>query len=214
MECKLCGQGFQWSQTKAAQHFTIKNNCAKVSVEQMAEIWNKTKYGFDPSHQRKIMDFLKSHGLRDNRCGSGRESAGEEEFEDSEDKRRAVEGGEDDGESDTKDMEVRQEMERARGKMRREKAVVEDSTPDEDDGDDDDDQGADLGASLDGGLMADGRHGQEGAAKAMKAAAGSKKRKGKAKMTATEARSTPSQPKKSRVLRQTFMLETFDPVWQ
>ncbi|GBG71054.1 hypothetical protein CBR_g8353 [Chara braunii] len=48
----------------------------------------------------------------------------------------------------------------------------------------------------------------------MKAAAGSKKRKRKAKMTATEARSAPSQPKKSKVLRQTSMLETFDPVWQ
>ncbi|GBG67490.1 hypothetical protein CBR_g625 [Chara braunii] len=197
MECKLCGQGFQGSLTKAAHHFTMKNNCAKV-FEQMAKIWNKTKYGFDPSHQRKIVDFLKSRGLRDNRCGSGREPAGEEEFEDSEDERRAVEGGEDDGESDSQDMEVRRETERSRGKMRREKPVVEDSTPDEDDDDDDDDQGADLGASLDGGLMADGRRGQEGAAKAMKAAAGSKKRKRKAKMTATEARSAPSQPKKSR----------------
>ncbi|GBG91754.1 hypothetical protein CBR_g53606 [Chara braunii] len=105
MECKLCGQGFQGSQTKAAQHFTIKNNCAKISVEQMAEIWNKTKYGFDPSHARKIVDFLKSRGLRDNRSGSGRELAGNEEFEDSEEERRAVEGGDHDGESDAEDME-------------------------------------------------------------------------------------------------------------
>ncbi|GBG66016.1 hypothetical protein CBR_g54996 [Chara braunii] len=62
--------------------------------------------------------------------------------------------------------------------------------------------------------MGDGRRGQEGAARAMKEAAGSKNRKRKAKMTTTEARSAPSQPKKSRVLRQTSMLETFDPVWQ
>ncbi|GBG87572.1 hypothetical protein CBR_g45630 [Chara braunii] len=111
MECKLCGQGFQGSQTKAAQHFTIKNNCPKIFVEQMAEIWNKTKYGFDPSHARKIMDFLKSRGLRDNRCGSGREPAGNVEFEDSEEERRAVEVGDDDGESDAEDMEVRREVE-------------------------------------------------------------------------------------------------------
>ncbi|GBG64809.1 hypothetical protein CBR_g46765 [Chara braunii] len=214
MLCKLCGQGFQGSQMKAAQHFTIKNNCAKISVEQMAEIWNKTKYGFDPSHQRKIVDFLKSHGFQYNRCGSGREPAGKEEFEDSEEERRAVKGGDDDGESDAEDMEVRREVERARGKMRKEKAIDEDSTPDEDDDGDDDDQGADLGASLDGGLMGDGRRGQEGAARAMKEAAGSKKRKTKAKMTTTEARLTPSQPKKSRVIRQTSMLETFDQVWQ
>ncbi|GBG71302.1 hypothetical protein CBR_g8723 [Chara braunii] len=90
MECKLCGQGFQGSQTKAAQHFTIKNNCPKISVEQMAEIWNKKKYGFDPSHARKIMDFLKSRGLRDNICGSGREPAGNEEFEDSEERMAAT----------------------------------------------------------------------------------------------------------------------------
>ncbi|GBG61092.1 hypothetical protein CBR_g19168 [Chara braunii] len=180
----------------------------------MAEIWNKTKYGFDPSHARKIMDFLKSRGLRDNRCGSGREAAGNEEFEDSEEERRAVEGGDDDGESDAEDMEVQREVERARGKLRKENAVDEDSTPDEDADDDDDDEGADLGASPDGGLMGDGRYGQEGAARAMKEAAGSKKRKRKAKMTTTEARSAPSEPKKSRVLRQTSMLETFDPVWQ
>ncbi|GBG77300.1 hypothetical protein CBR_g23629 [Chara braunii] len=198
---------------RTREHFTIKNNCAKISVEHMAEIWNKTKYGFDQSHHRKIVDFLKSRGFRDKRCGSGREPAGEE-FEDSEEERRAVGGGDDDGESDAQDMEVRREVERARGKMRREKAVDEESTPDEDDDDDDDDQGADIGASLDGGLLADGRRGQEGAAKAMKEAAGSKKRKRKAKRTATEARSAPSQPKKSRVLRQTSMLETFDPVWQ
>ncbi|GBG62579.1 hypothetical protein CBR_g31215 [Chara braunii] len=111
-------------------------------------------------------------------------------------------------------MEVRREVERARGKMRREKAVDEESTPDEDEDGDDDDQGADIGASLDGGLMADGRRGQEGAAKAMNEAAGSKKRKRKAKMTPIEARSPPSQPKKSRVLRQTSVLETFNPVWQ
>ncbi|GBG82385.1 hypothetical protein CBR_g34761 [Chara braunii] len=175
----------------------------------MAEIWNKTKYGFDPSHARKIMDFLKSRGLRDNRCGSGRESAGNEEFEDSEEERRAVEGGDDDGESDAEDMEVRREVERARGKLRKEKAVDEDSTPDEDADDDDDDEGADLGASVDGGLMGDGRRGQEGAARAMKEAAGLKKRKRKAKMTTTKARSAPSEPKKSRVLRLTSMLETF-----
>ncbi|GBG77890.1 hypothetical protein CBR_g25822 [Chara braunii] len=215
MQCRLCGQGFQGSQTKVAQHFTIKNNCAKISVEQMAEIWNKTKYGFNPSHHRKIVDFLKSRGFRDNICGSGREPTGKEEFEDSEEERRAVEGGDDDGESDAEDMEVRREVERARGKMRKEKVVDEDSTPDEDDDDgDDDDQGAYLGASLDRGLMGDGRRGQEGAARAMKEAAGSKKRKRKARKTATEARSAPSQPKKSRVLRQTSMLETFDPVWQ
>ncbi|GBG68726.1 hypothetical protein CBR_g3268 [Chara braunii] len=214
MECKMCGQGFQGSQTKFAQHFTIKNNCAKISVEQMAEIWNKTKYGFDPSYAWKIVDFLKSRGLRDNRCGSGREPAGNEEFEDSEEERRAVEGGDDDGESDAEDMEVRREVERAWGKLRKEKAVDEASTPDEDADADDDDEGADLGASLDGGLMGDGRRGQEGAARAMKEAAGSKKRKRKAKMTTTEARSAPSEPKKSRVLRQTSMLETFDPVWQ
>ncbi|GBG89796.1 hypothetical protein CBR_g49647 [Chara braunii] len=180
----------------------------------MVEIWNKTKYGFDPSHARKIMDFLKSRRLRDNRCGSGREPAGNEEFEDSEEERRAVEGGDDDGESDAEDMEVRREVERARGKLRKEKAVDEDSTPDEDADTDDDDEGADLGASLDGGLMGDGRRGQEGAARAMKEVVGSKKRKRKAKMTTTEAISAPSEPKKSRVLRQTSMLETFDPVWQ
>ncbi|GBG65920.1 hypothetical protein CBR_g54213 [Chara braunii] len=198
MECKLCGQGFQGSQTKAAQHFTIKNNCAKISVEQMAEIWNKIKYGFDPSHARKIVDFLKSRGLRDNRCGSGREPAGNEEFEDNEEERRAVEGGDDDGESDAEDMEERREVECARGKLRKEKAVEEDSTPDEDADNDDDDEGADLGASLDGELMGDGRRGQEGAARAMKEAEGLKKRKRKAKMTTTEARSAPSQLKKSR----------------
>ncbi|GBG86772.1 hypothetical protein CBR_g42057 [Chara braunii] len=178
----------------------------------MAEIWNKRKYRFDPSHARKIMNFLKSRGLRDNRCGLGREPEGNEEFEDSEEERRAVEGGDNDGESDAEDMEVRREVERARRKLRKEKAVDEDSTPDEDADDDDDDEGADLGASLDGGLMGDGRRGQEGAARAMKEAAGSKKRKRKAKMTTTEARSAPSEPKKSRVLRQTSMLETFDPV--
>ncbi|GBG92977.1 hypothetical protein CBR_g58025 [Chara braunii] len=142
------------------------------------------------------------------RCGSGREPAGNEEFEDNEEERRAVEGGDDDGESDAEDMEVRREVERAMGKLRKEKAVDEDSTPDEDAAADDDDEGADLGASLDGGLMGDGRRGQEGAARAMKEAAGSKKRKRKAKMTTTEARSAPSEPKKSRVLPQTFMLET------
>ncbi|GBG81677.1 hypothetical protein CBR_g32672 [Chara braunii] len=164
----------------------------------MVEIWNKTKYGFDPSHARKIVDFLKSRGLRDNRCGSGREPAGNEEFEDSEEERKAVEGGDDDGESDGEDMEVWREVERARGKLRKEKAVDEDSTPDEDAAVHDDDKGADLGASLDGGLMGDGRRGQEGAARAMKEVAGSKKRKRKAKMTTTEARSAPSQPKESR----------------
>ncbi|GBG60653.1 hypothetical protein CBR_g11878 [Chara braunii] len=147
-------------------------------------------------------------------CSSGREQAGEEEFEDNEDERRAVEGGDDDGDSDTQGMEVRREAERARGKMRGEKAIDEDSTVDEDDDNDDDDQGANIGPSLDGGLMAAGRRGQEGVAKTMKEAMGSKKRKRKAKMTATEARSAPPLPKKSKVLRQTSMLETFDPVWQ
>ncbi|GBG68683.1 hypothetical protein CBR_g3224 [Chara braunii] len=52
MECKLCGRGFQGSQSKAAQHFTIKNNCAKVTEEQLVEIWNKTNYPFDQSHHR------------------------------------------------------------------------------------------------------------------------------------------------------------------
>ncbi|GBG91645.1 hypothetical protein CBR_g52680 [Chara braunii] len=104
-------------------------------------------------------------------------------------------------------MDVRQEAERARGKMRGEKAVAEDSTLDEHD-DDDDDQGADLGASLDGGLMVAGRRGQEGAAKAMKDVVQSKKRKRKATTPA------PLLPKKGKVLRQTSMIETFNPAWQ
>ncbi|GBG76391.1 hypothetical protein CBR_g22138 [Chara braunii] len=107
-------------------------------------------------------------------------------------------------------MEARQEAERARGKMRGDKAVDEDSTPDEHDdgGNDGDDEGADIGASLDGGLMAAGRRGQEGAAKAMKEVAQSKNRKRKATTPA------PPLPKKGKVLRQTSMMETFDPVWQ
>ncbi|GBG89269.1 hypothetical protein CBR_g48978 [Chara braunii] len=216
MECKLHGQGFQGSQTKAAQHFTIKKNCAKVSAEQLAEIWNKTKYSFDHSHHRKILDFLRSCGFRDNRNTSGREQAGEEEYDDSEDERRAAEGGGDDGDSDTQDMDVGREVERGRDKMRGDKAVEEDTTLDEDDDDDDDDedQAADIGVSLDGGLMAAGRRGQEGAAKAMKEATKSKKRKRKAKKTITEATLAPPLPKKGRVLRHPSMVETFDPVWQ
>ncbi|GBG88916.1 hypothetical protein CBR_g48528 [Chara braunii] len=209
MECKLCGRGFQGSQSKAAQHFTIKNNCAKVTAEQLAEIWNKTTYLFDQSHHRKIIDFLRSRGFRDNRNTSGREQAGEE-YDDSEQERRAAEGGGDDSDSDSQDMDVRREAERARGKMRGDKAVAEDSTPDEhdDDDDDEDDQGAYLGTSLDGGLMAAGRRGQEGGAKVMKDAVQSKNRKRKA--------TTPAPPllKKGKVLRQTSMIETFDPVWQ
>ncbi|GBG73953.1 hypothetical protein CBR_g17667 [Chara braunii] len=210
MECELCGRGFQGSQSKAAQHFTIKNNCSKVTAEQLAKIWNKTNYSFDHSHHRKILDFLRSRGFRDNRNTSRREQAGEEEYNDSEDERRAAEGGGDDSDSDSQDMEVRREAERGRGKMRGDKAVDEDSTPDEhdDDDDDDDDEGADIGASLDGGLMAAGRRGQEGAAKAMKEAAQSKKRKRKATTPA------PPLPKKGKVRRQTSMMETFDPVWQ
>ncbi|GBG79438.1 hypothetical protein CBR_g29585 [Chara braunii] len=209
MECKLCGRGFQGSQSKAAQHFTIKNNCAKVTAEQLAEIWNKTNYLFNQSHHRKIIDFLRSRGFRDNRNTSGREQSGEE-YDDSEQERRAAEGGGDDSDSDSQDMDVRQEEERARGKMRGDKAVAEDSTPDEhdDDDDDDDDQGADLGASLDEGLMAAGCRGQEGAAKAMKDVVQSKKRKTKA--------TTPAPPlqKKGKVLQQTSMIETFDLAWQ
>ncbi|GBG61231.1 hypothetical protein CBR_g19763 [Chara braunii] len=151
MECKLCGHGFQGSQTKAASHFTINNNCPKVSVEQLSEIWNKTNYKFDQSHCRKILGFLKSRGYRDNRCTSGREQAGEED-EDNEDERRAAEGREDDGDIDMPTMDVRREVERAKGKMRREKAVDEDSTPgEEEEEEDDDDQEADIGASLDEG---------------------------------------------------------------
>ncbi|GBG91154.1 hypothetical protein CBR_g52035 [Chara braunii] len=210
MECKLCGRGFQGSQSKAAQHFTIKNNCSKVTAEQLAEIWNKTNYSFDHSHHRKILDFLRSRGFRDNRNTSGREQAREEEYDDSDDERRAVEGGGDDSDSDSQDMEARREAERARGKMRGDKAVDEDSNPNEhdDDDDDDDDEGADIGASLDGGLMVAGRRGQEGAVKAIKVAAQSKKRKRKATTPA------PPLPKKGKVLRQTSMMETFDPVWQ
>ncbi|GBG78291.1 hypothetical protein CBR_g26321 [Chara braunii] len=200
MQCKLCGQGFQGSQTKASQHFTIKNNCAKVSVEQLAEIWNKTKYPFDPSHHRKILDFLRSRGFRDNRNTSATEHAGEEECDDSEDERRAAEGVGDDGDSGAEDMDVRREAERARGKMRVDKAVDVDTTPDEgdDDDDDDEDEGADIGASLDGGLMVAGRRGQEGAARALREAAGSKKRKRKAKMTAAETKSAPPLSKKTK----------------
>ncbi|GBG79050.1 hypothetical protein CBR_g28764 [Chara braunii] len=69
----------------------------------------------------------------------GREQEGEEEYEDSKHEKRATEDGDDDGDCDTQDM------------MRGEKAVDEDSTPDNDD--DDDDYGADIGTSLDGGLM-------------------------------------------------------------
>ncbi|GBG87744.1 hypothetical protein CBR_g45898 [Chara braunii] len=158
MECKLCGRGFHGSKSKAAQHFTIKDNCSKVTVEQLAEIWNKTNYSFDHSHHRKILDFLRSRGFRDNKNTSGREQAGEEKYDDSEDERRAAEGGGGDSDSDSQDIEVRQEAERGRGKMRGDKAVGVESTPDEhdddDDDDDDDDEGADIGASLDGGLMA------------------------------------------------------------
>ncbi|GBG81270.1 hypothetical protein CBR_g31942 [Chara braunii] len=195
MECKLCGWGFQGRQSKAAQHFTIKNNCAKVTKEQLAEIWNKTNYPFDQSHHRKIIDFLRSRRFRDNRNTSGREQAGED-YDDSEQERRAAEGGGDDSDSDSQDMDVWREAVRARGKMRGDKAVAEDSTPDEHD--DDDDQGADLWASLDGGLMTAGRRGQEGAAKAMKDAVQSKKRKRKATTPA------PPLPKKGKVLRQNF----------
>ncbi|GBG78048.1 hypothetical protein CBR_g25984 [Chara braunii] len=214
MECKLCGRGFQGSQSKAAQHFRIKNNCSKVIEEQLAEIWNKTNYSFDHSHHRKILDFLRSRGFRDNRNTSGKEQAGEDEYDDSEDERRATEGGGGDSDSDSRDIEVRREAERARGKMRGDKAVDEDSTPDEhddndDDNDDDDDhEGADIGASLAGGLMAAGRRGQEGAAKAMKEAAQSTKRKRKATTPA------PPLPKKGKALQQTSMLEAFDPAWQ
>ncbi|GBG80223.1 hypothetical protein CBR_g30590 [Chara braunii] len=209
MECKLCGPGFQGSLSKAAQHFTIKNNCAKVTAEQLAGIWNNTNYPFDQSHHRKIIDFLRSRGFRDNRNTSRREQAGEE-YDHSEQEKREAEGGGDDSDSDSQDMDVRREAERARGKMRGDKAVAEDSTPDEhdDDDDDNDDQGADLGASFDGGLMAAGRRGQEGAAKAMKDAVQSKKRKRKATTPA------PPLPKKGKVLRQTSMIETFDPAWQ
>ncbi|GBG71234.1 hypothetical protein CBR_g8537 [Chara braunii] len=133
---------------------------------------------------------------------SERDQAGEEEYDDNEDERRAAEGGGDNGDSDTQDMEVRREVERARGKMRGDKAVDEDTTPDEDEDDDDDDddedQSADIGASLDGGLMAAGRRGQEGAAKTMKEATKSKKRKRKAKKTVTEATPVPPLPKKGR----------------
>ncbi|GBG59436.1 hypothetical protein CBR_g38461 [Chara braunii] len=106
MECILCGQGFQGSQTKAATHFTIKNNCPKVSVEQPTEIWNKMNYMFDQSHCRKILDFLKSRGYRDNRSTSGREQAGEEDDEDSKDERRATKGRKDDGNSDTQHKDI------------------------------------------------------------------------------------------------------------
>ncbi|GBG69785.1 hypothetical protein CBR_g4616 [Chara braunii] len=70
MECKLCGRGFQGSESKAAQHFTIKNNCAQVTAEQLAEIWNKTNYPFDQSHHRKIIDFLRSRLGREARGGA------------------------------------------------------------------------------------------------------------------------------------------------
>ncbi|GBG75777.1 hypothetical protein CBR_g21021 [Chara braunii] len=180
MECKLCGRGFQGSQSKATQHFTVKNNCSKVTVEQLVEIWNKTNYSFDHSHHRKILDFLRSRGFRANRNTSGREQAGEEEYDDSEDERRAAEGGGGDSGGESQDMEMRREAKRAR----------------------------DIGASLDGGLMAAGRRGQEGAAKAMKEAAQSKRRKRKATTPA------PSLPKKGKVLRQTSMMEAFDPAWQ
>ncbi|GBG73720.1 hypothetical protein CBR_g17061 [Chara braunii] len=168
MECKLCGEGFQGSQTKAAAHFTIKNNCPKVFVEQLAEIWNKTNYTFDQSHCQKILDFLKSRGYRDIRCTSGREQAGEEE-EDSEDERRGAEGRADDDDSDMPTMDVRREVDRARGKMKGEKAVDEDNIPGEDY---DDDEDTDIGASYDGGLMTGARSGQEGAARAMMEARG------------------------------------------
>ncbi|GBG82402.1 hypothetical protein CBR_g34778 [Chara braunii] len=88
--------------------------------------WSRwRRYGTrQSSHARKIVDFLKSHGLRDNRCGSGREAEGNEEFEDSEEERREVEGGDDDSESDAEDTEVRREVERARGKLRKEKPLT------------------------------------------------------------------------------------------
>ncbi|GBG69821.1 hypothetical protein CBR_g4650 [Chara braunii] len=86
------------------------------------------------------------------RCTLGRVQAGEEE--DNEDERRAVKGREKDDNSDMSAMDVRRQEERAGGKMRGGKAVDEDSTPNEVD---DDDNDVDIGASLDGGLMAGGR---------------------------------------------------------
>ncbi|GBG91223.1 hypothetical protein CBR_g52105 [Chara braunii] len=210
MQCELCGQGFQGSQTKAAVHFTIKNNCPKVFMEQLAEIWNKTNYTFDQSHCRTILDFVKSRAYRENRCTSGRDQAGEDEDEDSEDELRAAEGQEDDDDNDMPTMGVRREEERARGKMRGEKVVDEDNTPDEDDNDHD----ADIVASLDGGFMVGGRRGQEGASRAMMEAKGSKKRKRKAKNIVTRTPPAPSLPKKRKILRQTSMVEAFNPVWQ
>ncbi|GBG79032.1 hypothetical protein CBR_g28746 [Chara braunii] len=111
-------------------------------------------------------------------------------------------------------MGVQSEVERARGKMRGEKAVDEDNTPGEDDDDDDDDEDADIGTSLDGGLMVGGGRGQEGAARAMMEARGSQKRKRKAKTTVTGAPRAPTVTKKSKVLRHISMVEAFNPVWQ
>ncbi|GBG65549.1 hypothetical protein CBR_g51432 [Chara braunii] len=184
-------------------------------MEKLVKIWNKTNYTFDQSHCREILNFLKCRGYRDNKCTSGREQAGEEEEEESKDERRATEGREDDGDSDMPTMDVRREVERAKGKMRREKAVDEDNTlGEEEEEEDGDDQEADIGASLDGGLMAGGRRGQEGAARAMMEPRGSKKRKRKAKTTATTTPATPPLPKKCKVLRQTSMVEAFNPVRQ
>ncbi|GBG91041.1 hypothetical protein CBR_g51774 [Chara braunii] len=148
-------------------------------------------------------------------CTSGRVHDGEEE-EDREDERRAIEGREDDDDSYMPLMDVRTEEERARGKMRREKAIDNDNTPgeDDDDTDDDDDHDADIGASLDEGLMAGGRRGQEGPARAMMEATRSNKRKRKAKKIVTGFPPAHPVPKKSRVLRPNSMVEAFDPVWQ
>ncbi|GBG68194.1 hypothetical protein CBR_g2746 [Chara braunii] len=72
LRCNYCKFIYQGNQSKAPRHFTQPKKCKQAPLSVLADIWNKTRYKFDPRHEEGILRYIEEMRIADARSLSGR----------------------------------------------------------------------------------------------------------------------------------------------